>query len=82
MDADLPEAEGAVSDPSQNISSAETHDLGEAAPSAIADDHLAAVLSQSGFDMIGGFEHVLDQLTVATDLFDVPTVHFDGHSDS
>jgi hypothetical protein len=56
---------------------------GEAAQSALADDHLAAALADPGLaPLVGGFEHVLDQLTVATDLFDVLPVHFDGHSDS
>jgi hypothetical protein len=84
MTADLPEFDDAHgSGAPQSTSSAVGFEGGEAALSALADDHLAAALMQSGFDVVGGFEHVLDQLTIATDLFDVSTVHQpDGHSDT
>jgi len=85
MTADLPEFDDAKNGTGapQSTSSAVGLEGGEAALLALADDHLAAALMQSGFDVVSGFEHVLDQLTIATDLFDVSTVHqSDGHSDA
>ena len=54
--------------------------------SPVADHHLAddlvAAIAVTSPDTLVSIEHTLDQLTTATDLFDVPAVDFDSGTGS
>jgi hypothetical protein len=43
----------------------------------LADNDLVAAIAATSPDTLASIEHTLDQLTTATDLFDVPAVDFD-----
>jgi hypothetical protein len=48
----------------------------------LADNDLVAAIAVTSPDTLVSIEHTLDQLTTATDLFDVPAVDFDSGTGS
>jgi hypothetical protein len=58
----------------------------EAAPAGmdnqLADNDILAAMASVTPETLANIEHALDQLTSATNLFDVPALDFDGAADS
>jgi hypothetical protein len=48
----------------------------------LADNDVLAALTSVTPDIITNLEHTFDQLVSTTDLFDVPSIDFDGAADS
>jgi hypothetical protein len=48
----------------------------------LADNDVLAAVTSMTADTSANLEHTLDQLTTATDLFDVPALDYDGATDS
>jgi hypothetical protein len=55
---------------------------GDATDYHFADNDLVAAIAATSPDTLASIEHTLDQLTTATDLFDVPAVDFDSGAGS
>jgi hypothetical protein len=48
----------------------------------LADNDILAAMASVTPETLANIEHALDQLTSATNLFDVPALDFDGATDS